>query len=139
MSDGSGASVFQVAIEARSEDYHAGDERWRSQVIGLYDALREQVDVTRRGHTVGGAKGTIDELVIALGSSGAFTAAIECFRAWLRRDRGRRIDMRWNENGVERFVTLTGEAIDAESVREIAKAAAYRIGGSAWPAGTEPS
>jgi hypothetical protein len=73
-----------------------------------------------------------------LGSAGAFQAAVDCFRAWLGRDRDRRIDIRWEENGVERSVTLTGEAVDVATIREMAKAAVDRVGGPPWPAGTGP-
>jgi hypothetical protein len=97
------------------------------------------VDLERRGAAVGGTKGSLDELVVALGSAGAFTAAVECLRAWLGRDRGRRIDIRWDENGQQRYVTLTGDTIDVDSVREIARAAAHRVGGPEWPASTAPS
>jgi hypothetical protein len=129
---------FEMALDARSSDYRVDDDRWRDQVVDLVTELRQQVDVTRRGVPVPGSKGTLDELVVALGSAGAFTAAVECLRAWLSRDRSRRIDVRWDENGEQRYVTLTGDAIDVESVREISRAAARRIGGSKWPASTEP-
>lgn len=72
-----------------------------------------------RRRPVEGTKGAADQLIIALGSAGAFQAAVDCLRAWLGRDRDRRIDLRWEENGVERSVALTGEAVDAETVREI--------------------
>ena len=139
MSDAGRTGSFEFAIEPRSDDYQPDDDRWRDQVVGLYSALREQADVVQRGRAVAGTKGTLDAFVVALGSAGAFTATLECFRAWLSRDRSRRIDVRWDENGAERFVTLTGDAIDVDSVREIAKAAAQRVGGPAWPARTEPS
>jgi hypothetical protein len=129
---------FEMALDARSSDYRVDDDRWRDQVVDLVTELRQQVDVTGRGVPVPGSKGTLDELVVALGSAGAFTAAVECLRAWLSRDRSRRIDVRWDENGEQRYVTLTGDAIDVESVREISRAAARRIGGSKWPASTEP-
>jgi hypothetical protein len=68
-----------------------------------------------------------------------FSAVVDCIRAWLQRDRSRRIEVRWDENGVEHSVTMTGDAVDVESVREIARAAAHRVGGAAWPASTGPS
>jgi hypothetical protein len=135
--DSSGS--FEIALEPRNGDYEQHDERWQSQVVGLISELRREVDVERRGTPVEGSKGTLDELVVALGSAGAFTATVECLRAWLGRDRSRRIDVRWNEDGKARHVTLTGDAIDVESVREIAKAAAHRVGGPEWPASTAPS
>ena len=86
-----------------------------------------------------GTKGTVDELIVALGSAGALTAAVECFRAWLQRDKSRSIDVRWDEDGGERHVTFSGDNVDAATVQEIARAAAARVGGPAWPADTEPS
>ena len=130
---------FELAVEARNDQYRSDDDRWRAQVATLHQDLHAQVDTVERGHPVTGAKGTLDQLVIALGSAGAFTAALDCFRAWLQRDKGRRIDVRWDEDGVERYVTFTGDAVDADSVRVIAEAAAKRVGGQAWAAATEPS
>jgi hypothetical protein len=108
-------------------------------VATLYAGLHEIADTVQRGVAVEGAKGTADQVIVALGSAGAFTAVVECFRGWLGRDRSRRIDVRWDEGGVERFVTLSGDGLDAESVREVARAAAHRLGGSTWPAGTGQS
>lgn len=131
--------LFTLAVEPQTDEYEPDDDRWRDQVATLYTELHGRVDTVRRARPVEGTKGTVDQVILALGSAGAFTAALECFHAWLRRDRSRRIDVRWNEDGVERFVTLTGDAVDVESVRMIARAAAQRVGGPPWPAGTEPS
>ena len=130
---------FEVAVEPRNDEYDPDDDRWRDQVATLYADLHAQVDTVRRGHAVEGAKGTIDQLIVALGSAGAFSAAVDCLRAWLGRDRDRRIDLSWDESGVERRITLTGDAVDVETIREIAKAAVGRVGGPSLPAGTEPS
>jgi hypothetical protein len=92
--------------------------------------------VVREQRQTPGAKGAVDQLIIALGSAGAFQAVIDCFRAWLGRDRDRRIDIRWNSGGAERSVTLTGEAVDMETIRDLVKAAASQAGGPSWPAGT---
>ena len=138
MSGAGAAGQFEVAVEPRNDQFDPDDDRWRQQVATLYVELHAQVDTVRRGRTVEGAKGTVDQLIIALGSAGAFQAVVDCFRAWLGRDRDRRIDVRWDENGVERSVTLTGEAVDVDTIREIGKAAVDRAGGPPWPAGTGP-
>jgi hypothetical protein len=129
---------FEIAVEPRNDRYDPDDNGWRDQVATLYQDLDAQVDTVRRGRPVTGAKGAVDQLVIALGSAGVFAAVVDSLRAWLGRDRDRRIDVRWVENGVERSVTLTGEAVDVKTVREITKAAVARVGGPPWPAGTEP-
>lgn len=133
------AGRFELAVEPYNDQYRADDDRWRDQVTTLYEELGTQVDVIARGQPASGAKGALDQLVIALGTAGAFGAAVDCFRAWLARDKDRRIDVRWDEDGVQHHVTLTGEGMDAESAREIARAAAARVGGQAWAAGTEHS
>ena len=139
MSGPDAVGSFHIVIEPHSDQYDSDDDRWRDQVATLVADLDARADTVRRGRPVEGTKGAADQLIIALGSAGAFQAAVDCLRAWLGRDRDRRIDVRWEENGVERSVTLTGEAVDAETVREIAKAAVARAGGTPWPAGTVPS
>jgi hypothetical protein len=130
---------FTIAVDPRNDQYDPDDERWLDQVTGLYRELGTEVGVAREGRPVPGAKGVADHVTIALSSAGAFHAAVMCFRAWLGRDRDRRIHIRWDDGGVERSVTLSGDAVDAETVREIAKAAAGHLGGSPWPTGTEHS
>jgi len=137
--DPSGDRRLELVVEPRSDDYEAADDRWRVQVGTFYQELADRVDTYRRGRSVPGTKGTVDELILALGSSGALTAAVECFRAWLQRDKSRRIDVRWDEEGVERHVTFSGDNVDTATVKEIARAAAARVGGLAWSADTETS
>jgi hypothetical protein len=129
MSSPSSGGPFEVAVEPHNDHYDPDDDRWRDQVATLVAELDAQVDTVRRGRPVEGTKGAADQLIIALGSAGAFQAVVDCFRAWLGRDRDRRIDVRWDENGVERSVTLTGEAVDVDTIREIAKAGVDRVGG----------
>jgi hypothetical protein len=138
MSSAGTDGTFEVAVEPRNDRYDPDDDGWRDQVVTLYADLDAQVDTVRRARPVAGSKGAIDQLVIALGSAGVFGAVVDCLRAWLGRDRDRRIDVRWTEDGMERSVTLTGEDVDNRTVREIAAAAVARAGGPSWPAGTAP-
>jgi hypothetical protein len=131
--------VLEVVVEPRNDRYDPDDDGWRDQVATLYADLDAQAGTIRRARPADGAKGGADQLIIALGSAGVFAAAVDCLRAWLGRDRDRRIDVHWVENGVERSVTLTGEAVDDKTVREVAKAAVARVGGLPWSAGTGPS
>jgi hypothetical protein len=139
MSDNPAPRELELVIEPRTDQYGRDDDRWLAQVATLHRALRTQVDTVERGQPLPGSKGAVDELIVALGSAGALTAMVECFRAWLGRDKDRRIEVRWEDDGAERFVTFRGDAVDAETVRQIARAAATRMGGETWPADTEPS
>jgi hypothetical protein len=136
MAEPAAEETFEVAVEPRNEEYDPDDERWRDQVATLYAELHAEVGAVKRGRPVEGAKGTLDQLIIALGSAGAFTAAVDCLRSWLERDRFRRVDVKWDENGEERSVTLTGGAVDVDAIRELTQAV-DKVGGSSWSAGTE--
>src|ERR1700761_1876290 len=114
---------FKITVDPRNDQYDPDDDRWQDQVRTLYWDLHSQVDVAAEGEPVPGAKGAADQIIVALGSAGAFEAAMICFRSWLGRDRNRRIDIRWNAGGAERSLTLTGEAVDEETFRDVAKAA----------------
>jgi len=139
MSGAGSGGPFEVVVEPRNDQYDPDDDGWQDQVRTLYADLDASVGTIRRSRRVEGAKGGADQLILALGSAGVFTAVVECLRAWLGRDRDRRLDVRWVENGAERSVTLTGEAVDDETMREIARAAVAQAGGAPWPAGTEHS
>ena len=136
---GAGAGVpFEVAVEPRNDQYDPDDDRWQDQVATLYASLAAEAGAVRRSRSVEGAKGAVDQVIVALGSAGMVQAVVDCFRAWLERDRDRRIEVSWDESGTERSVTLTGEAVDANTIREVAQAAVNRVGGPPWPAGTGP-
>jgi hypothetical protein len=138
----SGASMegpLRLTVDARNDQYDPDDDRWLDQATALYQELRTTVDVVPGGQPTPGAKGAIDQLIIALGSAGAFEAAVRCFLGWLARDRDRRIDITWDEGGVERSVTLTGDAMDTKTMRTLAMVAAKQMGDQPWPAATEHS
>lgn len=139
MSGASADSSLRLKVDALNDHYDPDDERWLDQAGSLYRELRAEADVVPGGQPVPGAKGTVDQLIIALGSAGAFQAAVECFRAWLGRDRDRRINLTWDDEGVMRSVTLSGGAADTAALRELAALAAKQAGDQPWPAGTEPS
>lgn len=132
---------FQLVAVPSTEKYDPEDDRWRQQVTGFYGDLEREVGPVERVRTpVEGTKGGAETVILALGSAGAFTAAVQFFRAWLGRDRSRSLEISWSDGKDTRTVAVKGDAIDDSALEEIAKAAAKRIGGPGWatPA-TEPS
>src|ERR1700749_3605913 len=103
--------VLELAVEPRNDEYHPDDDRWREQVASFYRELDQQVDNERRNVIVPGTKGSIEQIVIALGGAGVFSAVVECFHAWLARDRARSLDVRWDDGGTDRHVTLTVDGL----------------------------
>ncbi|MGH3826446.1 MAG: effector-associated constant component EACC1 [Pseudonocardiaceae bacterium] len=90
------AAVAEVTITPGTGTFDPADQRWAEQVALLTDDLREAAgSVSRRRIPEPGAKGAAGEVILALGSAGAVTAAVECFRAWLRRDKTRTLTVTW--------------------------------------------
>jgi hypothetical protein len=86
----------EILIEPRSSDYDPSDHRWLAGVDDLKrlvkTALRdEDGDLIERETIVEGHKGGIAELLLALGTSGAISATVMAFRAWLAGGRNREI------------------------------------------------
>ena len=124
---------FLVVITPRSERYDEDDDRWRTQVDGLYETLRDDVgNLQTHATPAEGTKGVLTETILALGSAGVFTASVQCVKAWLDRDKSRSLEVTWLENGEQQTVTLRGEGLDNTAVQSIAAAAAKRIGGETW-------
>ncbi|ASO21243.1 hypothetical protein FHR81_002212 [Actinoalloteichus hoggarensis] len=127
----------EVSITPGTSRYDEDEEAWQSQVSTLYAALLDEVGgVTTGGAAVPGAKGAWDTVLIALGSSGALTAAVACFRSWLARDRTRTLTLTWTgDSGAEQRITVSGDNIDRASLQALARAVGERIGDPATGGG----
>lgn len=123
-----GSGSFDVALHAVSSAYDPEDDRWRSQVSELYQGLDAEVgDVRREYSPVEGTKGGVATVILALGTAGAFTAAADYLRAWLGRDKSRRLEMSWTVDGRREDITITGDAIDEQAFNTLAAAAAAHL------------
>jgi membrane-associated two-gene conflict system component 1 (EACC1) len=117
-------------IEALSDRYDQSDDRWLDQVADLIDRLHEDVGGVQRGGAppTAGQKGTAEALILALGSAGAFQAAVACFRAWLTRDRSRRLRLViTNAEGPPYTVEIAGDTIDSRTFHDVAELMARRL------------
>src|SRR5262249_31093413 len=84
------AAGVWLSLEALSTRYDESDQRWILQVVDRVEQRRDDVGaVQRRREASPGQKGATETLILALGSAGAFQAAVTVFRAWLARDRSR--------------------------------------------------
>jgi hypothetical protein len=89
-------------------------------LAGVVDGVlagRPDVEVTRAV-----AKG-VEAIILALGSAGAITAAVEALRLWLMRDRGRRVQLSWTVQGERREVELAADRMSEAGARELLLAA----------------
>jgi hypothetical protein len=86
------AQNLDIGLLPRSDRYDEEDERWREQVADLVHELRVETDAMKVSRTpVPGTKGSVDELILTLGSAGVFTTAVDVLRAWLARDKTRSV------------------------------------------------
>lgn len=114
---------IEVMITPGTNRFALDDPGWRAQAAALYAMLGEDaVAVSARSTPTAGAKGAIDAAIIALGSSGALTAAVSCFRAWLARDKTRTLTITWTDGaGAERRFDVAGDNIDSASFQALVK------------------
>ena len=132
---------FELVALPSTGRYDPDDDRWRQQVGDFLAELRNEVDgVERRLTPVPGTKGTVESIILTLGSAGTFTAAFEFFRSWLKRDKSRSLEISFSDGGQTRTISLKGDALNDTALETVARAAVERIGGLGWqtPA-TEPS
>jgi hypothetical protein len=124
-----GDQVLELILEPSTDRYDPLDDRWLDQVMELRASLRDEgVQVYRRDEPTAGQKGGIETLIMALGSAGVFSVALECLKAWLGRDRTRRVHVVSTAGGEERTFTLTADA-NEETFRELTALAMGQLQG----------
>lgn len=126
----SGTGV-ELQLTAHSDRFDEGDENWLAQEADLLESLRSEVGGVRRDMTaVPGQKGMVETVIMALGSAGAFKAAVQCLQAWLSRDRTRRIELAWTVDGHEEKIVLQGTAVDPKTFEKLAEIVRARAAGA---------
>jgi len=104
----------EVELQAITARFDAADERWLRQVRELAEGLGKAGVLLQRSVPEAGAKGALDQIVISLGSAGAFTASIEIVKSWLGRDSNRKLIVKFFENGRPQAIELSGRAADED-------------------------
>jgi len=72
---------------------------------------------------VEGKKGGVEAIILALGSAGALTAAVDIFKAWILRDRSRNLTLKiTTPEGVQEWV-VSGNAMDNDVIEKFMQTA----------------
>lgn len=88
------ADVREMSLKFHNSRYDEDDPRWRAQVGDLVGELRREAGPVRVDRTpVAGTKGTVDQMILTLGSAGVIDAAVALLRAWLARDKHRSVEI----------------------------------------------
>ncbi|MFC8066728.1 hypothetical protein [Streptomyces sp. NPDC057293] len=130
VSQGEEFAVVEVSIQPGTGRYGEGSQAWRDQVATLYVLLSEEAGAPARGGVPApGQKGAVEATALALGSSGALTAAVTCFRAWLARDKTRTLTITWTDvTGAEQRLHVSGDNIDQASFQALVESLENRMG-----------
>jgi Effector Associated Constant Component 1 len=119
------AEVHELSLVFHNSRYDDDDPRWRVQVGDLAGDLRREAGPVRVGRTpVAGAKGTVDQLILTLGSAGVFEATVALLRAWLARDKHRSVEI--TVTGTDRRTTsvlINAENAGADAIAPLIAAA----------------
>lgn len=115
------SAALEVELAAESDRYRAEDRRWREQVALLHRSLRQEGAAIRVvSSPKAGTKGdVVVAVILALGSSGVFTAAVEVFKAWLARDRTRSLSILVKDGDSRRQLVIRSSDLDREGFREL--------------------
>lgn len=96
----------------------ASDERWRAQVSGLLNELRRHGEVRKEITPVAGTKGGLEDIILALGTSGAITGAVAVFQSWLKRPGNPSIDIEGKVGRRKVKLKITGQNITEATVQQ---------------------
>ena len=102
-----------------STRFDPADERWLRQVQDLAQELQKAGLLQQRSTPEPGTKGALDQLILSLGSGGAFAASVEIVKSWLSRDRGRTLVVKYFENGQTQAIELSGSVADEAAFARI--------------------
>lgn len=119
--------ILELELWAGSDRYEPDDPRFREQVSSLVERLRREAGPARtERYAAADTKGASEasSVIIALGTSGALTIALNAFKEWLRRDRTRSLRISWvsAESG-RRTLIVKAEELDRAGFQELAKLA----------------
>jgi Effector Associated Constant Component 1 len=123
------ASEVTIGLIPNSARYDADDDRWHDQVADLVHELRTETGALRIARTpVPDTKGSLDSLILALGSAGVFTTALDVLRAWLARDKTRSVDLTYTDReGTRQRLSVTATNSGADTLAPVIAAVARQI------------
>lgn len=123
----SGDDALVWIITPSSERYDPDDDRWSTQLVELFSDLRREAGgVHRKATAQAGQKGAAETITLALASAGSITAAVQCLRDWLTRDRTRVVEIIYAVDGREEKIVLRGTHIDDATAKQLTDGALSR-------------
>jgi hypothetical protein len=113
---------LELVLEA--QHLSLDDDRFGPQIADLTSELKLEVGgVTTRTEPEPGKRGGLPEIILALGTSGAIGGAVAVFKAWLDKDKARKISIKVRRKGRAREVEITANAANVGELEKLLVAA----------------
>jgi hypothetical protein len=116
---------LEIRLAAINDRYYDDDPRWLEQIAALVHDLRRGTESVRMRRTpVLGTKGAVDQLILSLGSAGAFSVAVQMISTWLTRDRYRSVEMTFTDaEGNVKTVRVSADNAGSDALAPLISAA----------------
>lgn len=115
------AARFEVRLRPFSERFDDDDDVWLGQKVELTQGTEALPEIAVTASEQVNAKGLTESVIIALGSAGAFRAAVEFWRLWLARDRTRSIELTYLVDGAHKHIVVQGTGLGDDAFEALAK------------------
>ncbi|WOD43122.1 effector-associated constant component EACC1 [Hwangdonia lutea] len=109
---------IEVILHPTSDFFDEKDSRWTQQKnLLVRDLQGRATKVEKRSEPVEGMKGGLETLIITLGPA-VITGIVDVVKAWLARDKSKKIELTANING--KIVSFTADAngVDKNTLKE---------------------
>ncbi|MBN2343845.1 MAG: hypothetical protein JXX29_13455 [Deltaproteobacteria bacterium] len=111
-------TALEFVITPVNDNYDPSDDRWLDQVTGLLNDLQAEVgDVRKEVTPQDGKKGGFEAIILALGSAGAISAAVEMFKSWISRDKRRELEISIERDGKKETYRISSNRMDKDDIR----------------------
>jgi hypothetical protein len=125
---GNGAETLRLVVTPADDFFKKSDERWQAELFDLQQVLEREVGSTVEPVEVTEGKKGIElvEVILTLGSAGAFTAAVEAFKVWMgKKPDQRKLDVTWQivedeDGGRSGHLRVDATNVDSADVAAVA-------------------
>jgi hypothetical protein len=111
--------MTEVRITVWNTRFDPLDDRGRRQADQFFRELGRDTGALVREPTPPppGAKGSATDILLLLTSPAVVAGTVSLTKAWLGRDRDRRVRIDWEEGGQRRSVVVEADSADTETMR----------------------
>lgn len=114
---------IELAVSFSSTKFATDSDTWRTQTGEMISELtRGGLSVRKEQSVSPGSRGGIAEVILALGSAGAFSAAMTMFKVWVKRDQTRAVEFRYHakdRKGSDVVLTLKADQMSDDALKAL--------------------